>query len=48
MIAFLSFGAVNIDIFVMKADGTGLRNLTRTPKANEVRFAWEFGQVSAI
>ena len=45
MIAFLSFGAGNIDIYVMNADGTGLRNVTRTPKADEVRFAWESGQV---
>jgi Tol biopolymer transport system component len=35
----------NRDIFVMNADGSGLRNLTRTPKADELRFAWESGQV---
>ena len=45
IIAFLTFTRGNDDIYVMNADGSGLRNLTRTPKADEVRFAWEFGQV---
>ena len=45
MIAFRSFSADNVEIFVMNADGTGLRNLTRTPKADECRFAWSSGQV---
>ena len=46
MIAFLSFGAGNVEIYVMNADGSGLRNLTRTPKADEVRFAWESRQTN--
>jgi TolB protein len=40
MIAFRSWGADNVEIFVMNADGSGLQNLTRTPKADEVGFAW--------
>ena len=44
-IAFWRARNGNRDIFVMNADGSGLRNLTRTPKADEVRFAWESGQV---
>ena len=39
MIAFLSLGA-DVEIFVMDADGSGQRNLTRTPNADEVGFAW--------
>ena len=44
MIAFRSSGAGNNDVYVMNADGSGQRNLTRTPKADEYRFAWESGQ----
>lgn len=44
MIAFRSFGAGNVEIYVVNADGSGLRNLTQTPKADEVRHAWESGQ----
>ena len=40
MIAFRSFGAGNVEIYVMNADGSGQRNLTRTPRADEYGFAW--------
>jgi len=39
MIAFLSFGAGNVEIFVMNADGSRLTNVTRSA-ADERRFAW--------
>ena len=36
MIAFRSFGAGNVEIFVMNADGSGLTNVTRTQEADEL------------
>ena len=44
MIAFRSFSAGNVEIYVMNADGSGQRNLTRTPKADEFSFAWSPAQ----
>ena len=34
------FAARAADIYIMKADGSGQRNLTRTPGADEDQFAW--------
>jgi Tol biopolymer transport system component len=34
------FAARSADIYIMKADGSGQRNLTRTPGADEDQFAW--------
>jgi hypothetical protein len=40
MIAFRSSGAGNVDVYIVNADGSGQRNLRRTPGADEVWFAW--------
>jgi Tol biopolymer transport system component len=40
MIAFLGWNDGNYDVYVMNADGSGQRNLTRTLGADEYQFAW--------
>jgi hypothetical protein len=42
MIAFQSWGGA--DLYIINADGSGQRNLTRTPRAREFGIAWSPGQ----
>jgi Tol biopolymer transport system component/CubicO group peptidase (beta-lactamase class C family) len=44
MIAFVTSRDGNSEIYVMNADGSGQRNMTRTPRASESALAWSLNR----